>query len=214
MTRVKICGITEPEDARDAVLLGADAIGLNFYEKSPRYIDAARAAKIIDSLPPFVSVVGVFVNHPDPQNLEDLALSLGLHAVQLHGNETPDYCSMIQRVKVIKALRVDSNFRVESLRSYGSRMFLLDSRARRRSLAARARFLTGTRLWRQCLRFDRPRRRSDIRRMWRRPCRGCIHSPWTCPAASNPRREKRITKRCGGSSKPFAETDVALMGES
>ena len=127
MTRIKICGITEFEDARDAVLLGADAIGLNFYPSSPRYIEPSRAAKIIERLPPFVTVVGVFVNHPDPQNLEDFAGSLGLHAVQLHGNETPDYCSMIQRAKVIKALRVDSNFRVETLRSYGSRTFLLDA---------------------------------------------------------------------------------------
>ena len=127
MTRVKICGITEFEDARDAALLGADAIGLNFHPKSPRYIDPSRASKILEKIPPFVTTVGVFVNHPDPQNLEDFALSLGLHAVQLHGNETPDYCSMIQRVKVIKVLKVDSNFRVDSLRNHGSGTFLLDS---------------------------------------------------------------------------------------
>ena len=127
MTRVKICGIREFEEARDAALLGAHAIGLNFYPSSPRYIEAAQAAKIIEKLPPFVTVVGIFVNHPDPQNLEDFALSIGLHAVQLHGNETPDYCSMIQRVKVIKALRVDSNFRVDLLRNYGSGTFLLDA---------------------------------------------------------------------------------------
>jgi len=127
MTRVKICGITDPDDARNAALLGADAIGFNFYERSPRYIDVSRASRIIEILPAFVSVVGVFVNHPDPQSLEDLALSLGLHAVQLHGNETPDYCSMIQKVKVIKAFRVDSNFKVESMRSYGNQIFLLDS---------------------------------------------------------------------------------------
>lgn len=126
MTRVKVCGITEFEDARDAVLLGADAIGLNFYPKSPRYIRASRAAKIIDKVPPFVTIVGVFVNHPDPQNLEDFALSIGLHAVQLHGSETPDYCSMIQRVKVIKAFAVDSNFRVDTLKNHGSGTFLLD----------------------------------------------------------------------------------------
>jgi len=126
VTRVKICGISEFEDARDAALLGADAIGLNFYANSPRYVDPSKAATIIEKLPPFVTVVGVFVNHPDPQNLEDFALSLGLHAVQLHGNETPDYCSMIQRVKVIKALRVNSTFRVDTLRTYGSRTFLLD----------------------------------------------------------------------------------------
>lgn len=127
MTRVKICGITTPEDARDAVLLGTDAIGLNFYEKSPRCIDASRAAAIIEQLPALVSVIGVFVNHPDPQGLEDFALSLGLHGVQLHGSETPDYCSMIQRVKVIKGMRIDSNFKVESLRNYGNRMFILDT---------------------------------------------------------------------------------------
>jgi len=127
VTRIKICGVMDPDDARDAALLGADAIGLNFYEKSPRCIDASRAARIIEKVPAFVSTVGVFVNHPDPQNLEDLAVSLGLHAVQLHGNETPDYCSMIQKVKVIKAFRVDSAFRVESMRSYGNGIFLLDS---------------------------------------------------------------------------------------
>lgn len=127
MTRVKICGITEFEDARDAVLLGADAIGLNFYEKSPRYIEPSHAAKIIEHLPPFVTIVGLFVNHSDPQQLEDFALSLGLHAVQLHGNETPDYCSMIQRVKVIKTFRVDANFRVDILRNHGSGTFLLDA---------------------------------------------------------------------------------------
>jgi phosphoribosylanthranilate isomerase len=127
VTRIKICGITDPDDARVAALLGADAIGLNFYEKSPRCIDASEAARIIDRLPSFVSTVGVFVNHPDPQGLEDLALSLGLHAVQLHGSETPDYCSMIQKVKVIKAFRVDAAFRVETLKNYGTGMFLLDS---------------------------------------------------------------------------------------
>ena len=126
MTRVKICGITELEDARDAALLGANAIGLNFYPNSPRYIEPSRAAKIIEKLPPFVTVVGIFLNHPDPQNLEDFAVSVGLHAVQLHGKETPDYCSMIQRVKVIKTFRVDSNFRVDTLRGYGSGTFLLD----------------------------------------------------------------------------------------
>jgi phosphoribosylanthranilate isomerase len=127
VTRVKICGVTNPEDARDAALLGADAIGLNFHPQSPRALDASRAAEIIDSLPPLVSVVGVFVNRPDPQEVEDFAVSLGLHAVQLHGNESPDYCSMIHRVKVIKAIRVDADFKVESLRSYGHRMFLLDT---------------------------------------------------------------------------------------
>jgi phosphoribosylanthranilate isomerase len=127
VTRIKICGITDADDARDAALLGADAIGLNFYEKSPRCVTPSRAAAIIEAIPALVSVVGVFVNHPDPHALEDLAVSIGLHAVQLHGSETPDYCSVIQRVKVIKAFRVDAAFKVEQLRSYGSGVFLLDS---------------------------------------------------------------------------------------
>ena len=127
MTRVKICGITDPDDARNAALLGADAIGLNFYEKSPRHVTPSQAATIIESLPALVSVAGVFVNHPDPHALEDFAVSIGLHAVQLHGNESPDYCSVIQRVKVIKAFRVDAKFKVEQLRNYGNGIFLLDS---------------------------------------------------------------------------------------
>jgi phosphoribosylanthranilate isomerase len=126
VTRVKICGITEFEDARDAALLGADAIGLNFCQSSPRYVEPVRAAKIIEKLPPFVTVVGVFMNHPDPQQVEDFAVSLGLHAVQLHGSESPDYCSVIQRVKVIKSFRVNAGFRIDTLRSYGNGTFLLD----------------------------------------------------------------------------------------
>jgi phosphoribosylanthranilate isomerase len=128
VTRIKICGITDPDDARDAALLGADTIGMIFFDRSPRFIDASRAARIIEALPACVSVVGVFVNHPNPQGLEDFAVSLGLHAVQLQGNESPDYCSMIQKVKVIKAFHVDETFRVESLRNYGGTgTFLLDS---------------------------------------------------------------------------------------
>ena len=118
MTRIKMCGVTDLEDARDAAMLGADAIGLNFFEGSPRSVTPERAVRIIESLPPFVTAVGVFVNYEDPQALEDFAVSIRLDAVQLHGNETPDYCSMIDRVKVIKAVRVDEEFKVESLRNY------------------------------------------------------------------------------------------------
>ena len=127
MTRVKICGITELEDARDAALLGADAIGLNFVSESPRVITPERAMRIIDSLPPFVTAVGVFVNYGDPEALEDFATSIRLDAVQLHGDESPDYCSVISRVKVIKAFRVDATFRVESLRNYNVSGILLDA---------------------------------------------------------------------------------------
>ncbi len=127
MTRIKICGITAPEDARDAALLGADAIGLNFYEGSPRAVSPERALRIIESLPPLVTTVGVFVNYTDPEALEDFAASIRLDAVQLHGDESPDYCSVISRVKVIKAFRVGENFKVESLRNYPAEAFLLDA---------------------------------------------------------------------------------------
>ena len=127
MTRVKICGVTDVEDARNAALLGASAVGLNFSEESSRKITAERASRIIDALPPFVAAVGVFVNYVDPQGLEDFALSVGLDAVQLHGKESPDYCSMINRVKVIKAIRVNEQFRVESLKQYPVSGFLLDA---------------------------------------------------------------------------------------
>ena len=127
MTRIKICGITELEDARDAALLGADAIGLNFVGESPRVITPERAMRIIDALPPFVTAVGVFVNYGAPEALEDFATSIRLDAVQLHGDESPDYCSVISRVKVIKAFRVDANFKVERLRHYAVSGFLLDA---------------------------------------------------------------------------------------
>ena len=127
MTRIKICGITELEDARHAALLGADAIGLNFVSDSPRFITPERASRIIDDLPPFVTSVGVFANYSDPGALEDFATSIRLDAVQLHGDESPSYCSVISRVKVIKALRVDDAFRVETLRKYEVSGILLDA---------------------------------------------------------------------------------------
>lgn len=127
MTRVKICGVTSAEDARDAALLGADAVGLNFHPASPRFVSPERAMRIIDTLPPFVSAVGVFVNYESPEALEDFAASIRLDAVQLHGDESPSYCSMISRVKVIKALRVNDSFRVENLGHYSVSAFLLDA---------------------------------------------------------------------------------------
>ena len=130
MTRVKICGVTDVDDARNAALLGADAIGLNFHPESPRYLSAEQAMRIIDALPPFVSAVGVFVNYAEPEALEDFATSIRLDAVQLHGDESPDYCSVISRVKVIKAFRVGPKFRVDTLRNYPVSTFLLDAFSR------------------------------------------------------------------------------------
>ena len=88
MIRVKICGITTPEDARLAAELGASAIGLVFWPQSPRSVERAQAREIVAVLPPFVSAVGVFVNQT--ADAEDIAREVGLTAVQLHGDETPE----------------------------------------------------------------------------------------------------------------------------
>jgi len=103
-TRIKICGITRLEDALEASRLGVDAVGFVFYEKSPRYIEAQKAAAIIRQLPPFVSAVGLFVN-PTQDFIAEILQTVPLGVIQLHGNETPDFCEA-QRRRVLKAIPV------------------------------------------------------------------------------------------------------------
>lgn len=103
-TRIKICGITRSEDARDAADLGADAIGLVFYPPSPRNLVPERARAIVDSVPPFVSVVGLFVN-PSREHVESVLRCCPLGLLQFHGDETPDFCAGFG-VPYIKAARV------------------------------------------------------------------------------------------------------------
>jgi len=102
--RVKICGITRLEDALAASELGADAVGFVFYEKSPRYIEPAKAAAIIRQLPPFVSAVGLFVN-PSQNFIGRVLQTVPLGVIQLHGDETPEFCAS-QRRRVLKAIHV------------------------------------------------------------------------------------------------------------
>lgn len=90
-TRVKICGITRPEDGAQAALLGADAIGLVFYAPSPRAVSPARAAEIAAALPPFVTRVGLFVN-AQPAEVEAVLAAVRLDLLQFHGNETEAEC--------------------------------------------------------------------------------------------------------------------------
>jgi phosphoribosylanthranilate isomerase len=128
ITRVKICGITRLEDVRLAIELGADALGFNFYEKSPRCIAPADAWKIISKLPALVSAVGVFVNW-DSAPVIALAKSLRLGAVQLHGHESAAITVDCARyVPVIKAFRTDSRFTLNQFRGHGvASAFLLDA---------------------------------------------------------------------------------------
>ncbi len=105
MVRVKICGITNSADALAAIDAGANLLGFNFYEKSPRHITEAEAAKIRARLPKKIEAVGIFVN-ASPVEVTALGKSLKLDAVQLHGDETPDSVAQIARlIPVIKAFR-------------------------------------------------------------------------------------------------------------
>lgn len=123
--RVKICGITTVEDGLHAVRCGADALGLVFYAKSPRYVTAEQARRIIAALPPLVTTVGLFVNHP-AQEITEIAHFCGLDVLQLHGDETPEQCQL-PPWRVIKALRVRDQQSLADLASYQVSGMLLDA---------------------------------------------------------------------------------------
>jgi phosphoribosylanthranilate isomerase len=128
MVRVKICGITKLEDAKLAVELGAHAIGLNFFDDSPRCITPFAASELIRRLPPFVAPIGVFVNW-EPAPVVALCKALRLAAAQLHGDESPQVVDGIAgHLPVIKALRLGQGNATPEFSHYRSATaFLLDS---------------------------------------------------------------------------------------
>jgi phosphoribosylanthranilate isomerase len=128
MVRVKICGITSPADAQLCADLGAHAIGLNFYPKSPRAISPFMARSIIRELPPFVSSVGIFVNWGS-EPVVALSVALGLSLAQLHGDETPQVVVEVGKtIQVIKALRVGQGSALPAFSKYRDvSAFLLDA---------------------------------------------------------------------------------------
>jgi phosphoribosylanthranilate isomerase len=128
MVRVKICGITAWQDAREACDAGADALGFNFYEKSKRVVSPAEAWRIIRRLPPFVAPIGIFVNWA-PRAVLSLADALRLAAVQLHGEETVrEVAACAKRFPVIKAFRFGSDFQFARFGRYAAASaFLLDA---------------------------------------------------------------------------------------
>jgi|TARA_B100001964_G_C14239918_1_gene604437 phosphoribosylanthranilate isomerase len=108
MTLVKICGLTNYKDAMDAINLGADFIGLNFYTKVPRYIRLKEARKIAENTPKKAKKVGIFVNST-LNNIKKISKDIDLDYIQLHGNESPKFCKEVKKAtkkKVIKALRI------------------------------------------------------------------------------------------------------------
>lgn len=125
MVKVKICGITCLDDALAAVDAGADALGFVFCPLSPRHIFSEQAAKIIRALPPFVQTVGLFVNE-ELAVVNTTADQCGLDLVQLHGEETSEYCSSVRR-RVIKAFRVKDITTLDSLSQYDVAGCLLDA---------------------------------------------------------------------------------------
>lgn len=123
--KIKICGITNVEDAQVAVEAGADALGFMFYEASPRFITPEKAAEIVRALPSWISKVGVFVNPP-----ADLVMSaLGgcaLNLLQFHGEESPEFCASFG-VTTMKAFRVRDAASLAPMKNYRTDIFLLDS---------------------------------------------------------------------------------------
>ena len=118
--KIKICGITNLEDAGVAVEAGADALGFVFYSQSPRCIASAIAKRIIAQLPPFVIPVGVFVNQ-EQETIRNVFDECGLAFAQLHGDETPTFCESLGR-PVLRALRLRDRGSLLALAEYKGRM--------------------------------------------------------------------------------------------
>jgi phosphoribosylanthranilate isomerase len=129
MTFIKICGITNLEDAFAAVAAGANALGFNFYKPSPRYITPRTAREIIAQLPNEVLTVGVFVNEDSPQSVRSIANEAGVTALQLHGDESPNYSRDLAADRyVIKALSVSNDFEVQMVQRYEVEAIMLDTK--------------------------------------------------------------------------------------
>jgi len=125
VVKVKICGITNEDDALRAVEAGADALGFVFYDLSPRCVSFETAERIIRKLPPYVVTSGVFVNNP-ASFIESAVERCRINVVQLHGDETPQFCTGIRHT-VVKAFRIRDITSIETIRSYAVAGYLLDA---------------------------------------------------------------------------------------
>jgi len=128
IVKVKICGLTNYDDAIAAVEMGADLLGFNFYPKSPRFVTPENAAQIINKLPGFVNVAGVFVNAPFDEILEVIR-QCQLNWVQLHGDESPQFCRdfLSLNVRTMKAIRVRDEKDIEKANDFFTDAILLDA---------------------------------------------------------------------------------------
>jgi phosphoribosylanthranilate isomerase len=125
--QIKICGVTNANDARACAELGADMIGFNFYRESPRYIEPAIVRRIVDALPARTCAVGVFVD-ADPTEIRKLAKTANVRCVQLHGHTTPESCrELAQEFRVIRALSTDTRFTPEHTAAFPDCDVLIDA---------------------------------------------------------------------------------------
>jgi phosphoribosylanthranilate isomerase len=126
MVKVKVCGITNLEDALAATICGADALGFVFSRKSPRYISPAKARNISRIIPKQISKIGVFVNQR-PEAVRRIAKLAGLDILQFHGDERVDYCAQFRGFKVVKAFRVGSGSALSRVKDYKTWGYLFDA---------------------------------------------------------------------------------------
>ena len=124
--KVKICGITNLEDAKASIDAGCDAIGFVFYKKSPRYIEPEKAKEMIKQLPGRIIKVGVFVNSKE-KIIKDIARSCSLDILQFHGNESPQFVRKFKGYKIIKAFRVKDRIDLEKVLKYKIFAYLFDT---------------------------------------------------------------------------------------
>ena len=114
--KIKICGITNREDARDAIALGVDALGFIFYKDSPRFVSSDLVEEISVFVPPFIQMVGVFVNH-SKQEIDELVHKCRLDIIQLHGDEATTFCLGMKR-RVIKAFSISDLEDIQDIAHY------------------------------------------------------------------------------------------------
>ena len=126
MVKVKICGITNLDDARSAVAAGCDALGFVFYRKSPRYISPDDVSGIIRKLPCKIVKVGVFVDEK-AQRIKNIAKLCRLDLVQLHGRESVNFCKKLKGIKIIKAFRVKDRSSLKKINDYNADFYMLDA---------------------------------------------------------------------------------------
>ena len=136
MTRVKICGITTLDDTRTAIAAGADMLGFNFYRPSPRFVEPLEVRKILESLRAEtadqpITTVGVFVNESSPEAVMQIVFAAGVNAVQLHGDESTEFCHSLKQLLngafLIKVLRVTDTFQPSEVQQYDADAIMLDA---------------------------------------------------------------------------------------